>query len=47
MKYYENYLVDVTLTRAVDGKKTDSRRWETRTLFDSHVDSKVRCLDHR
>ena len=26
MKYYENYLVDVTLTRAVDGKKTDSRR---------------------
>jgi len=36
MKCYENYLVDVTLTLAVDGKETDKRRWETRT-FDSHV----------
>jgi len=38
MKYYENYLVDVTLTLAFDGKKTDHRRWETRTLFDNHVE---------
>jgi len=26
MKCYENYLVDVTLTLAVDGKETDKRR---------------------
>jgi len=37
MKYYENYLADVTLTLAVDGKETDHCRWETCTLFDSHV----------
>jgi len=37
MKYYENYLVDVILTLAVDGKETEQCRLEPRTLFDSLV----------
>jgi hypothetical protein len=51
MKYYENYLVDVTLSLASDGKKTDDRKWETRTLCDNHVElqssmSRSRVVDH-
>ena len=51
MKYYENYLVDVTLTLAVCEKESDHRRWETRTSFDNHVElqssmSRSQVVDH-
>jgi hypothetical protein len=38
MKYYENYLADVTPTLAFEGKEPEHRREQTRTLNDNLVE---------